>query len=57
VKKQTEEREWFMHGLILTVCGCRLRKLLNCNSFRGIGKMCIVRSYLHITYTRTIMME
>ncbi len=54
VNKRTEECVWFIYALRRTVCECRLRKLLNCNSFSGVEKTCIVRSELHITYTRTI---
>ena len=36
VNKRTEERVWIKHVLRRTVCECRLRKLLNCNSYTSV---------------------
>ena len=42
------------HVLRRTVCECRLRKLLNCNSCTSLEITCKVLVELHITYTLTM---
>jgi hypothetical protein len=43
-----------MQVLLRIVCECRLRKLLNCNSLRGVEKTGLVIGELHTYYEAAI---